>query len=97
LASKDIHHATLAWKSFVSAGPQPEATQSKVRLAPASEPVTFPIYADPWMNFSQMTLLTVQRDGADLFKELKSKYESLYSPDSNFVEVKKQKKQKKTY
>lgn len=41
------------------------------------------------MNFTQMTLLTVQRDGKDLFQELKSKYQALYGNESNFVEVRK--------
>ncbi|KAI8645589.1 hypothetical protein BD408DRAFT_411699 [Parasitella parasitica] len=87
LASKDIHHATLAYKNFINAGPQPVAAESKVRRAPAEEPMPFPVYADPWMNFTQMLLLTVQRDGKDLFIELKTKYERLYGSEANFVEL----------
>lgn len=87
MANKDIHHANLAFKSFISAGPQPVAAESKVRRAPADEPTPYFIFADPWMNFTQMTLLTVQRDGAELFKELKTKYEGLYGSEPSFVEV----------
>jgi hypothetical protein len=87
LANKDIHHASLAFKNFLSAGSQPVAAESTVRRAPADEPTPYFIFADPWMNFTQMTLLTVQRDGAELFKELKSKYEGLYGSEPSFVEV----------
>jgi hypothetical protein len=87
LASKDIHHAALAYKNFIEAGPQPLAAESKVRRAPVDEPTPFHIYADPWINFTQMLLLTVQRDGKDLFIDLKTKYEGLYGNEANFVEV----------
>ncbi|KAI7877323.1 uncharacterized protein EV154DRAFT_525507 [Mucor mucedo] len=87
LASKDILLATLAYKNFISSGKQPIAGESQVRRAPADEPTAIQIYADPWMNFTQMLLLTVQRNGADLFKELKSKYEGLYGSEPNFVEL----------
>lgn len=87
MASKDILLASLAYKNFISAGKQPVAGESQVRHAPADEPTPFYIYADPWMNFTQMLLLTVQRDGSELFKELKSKYEGLYGSEPNFVEL----------
>jgi hypothetical protein len=87
LAGKNIHHATLSYKNFISAGPQPLAAESQVRRAPADQPSPFHIYADPWMNFTQMLLLTIQRDGADLFRELKAKYEGLYGSEPNFVEL----------
>lgn len=77
----------MAFKNFISAGVQPVAAESKVRRAPADEPTPYFIFADPWMNFTQMTLLTVQRDGAELFKELKTKYEGLYGSEPSFVEV----------
>jgi hypothetical protein len=87
VVAKDIRHATLAFNNFIQAGPQPVATESKVRRAPADEPTPVLIFADPWMNFTQMTLLTVQRDGKDLFQEIKSKYQALYGNESNFVEL----------
>lgn len=58
-----------------------------MRRAPADEPTPVAIFADPWMNFTQMVLLTVQRDGKDLFLELKAKYQALYGNEANFVEV----------
>ncbi|CEP14770.1 hypothetical protein [Parasitella parasitica] len=87
LVSKDIHHAILAYKNFIKAGSQPVVADSKVRRAPAEEPTPFHIYADPWLNFTQMLLLTVQRDGKDLFIELKKKYEGLYGNEANFEEL----------
>ncbi|GAN04765.1 conserved hypothetical protein [Mucor ambiguus] len=87
LATKDIHHATLAYNNFIEAGPQPVAAESQVRRAPVDEPTPFYIYADPWMNFSHMLLLTVQRDGKDLFNDLRTKYEGLYGNEASFVEL----------
>lgn len=87
LATKDIHYATLAYNNFIQAGPQPVAAESQVRRAPVDEPTPFHIYADPWINFTQMLLLTVQRDGKDLFNELKTKYEGLYGNEANFVDL----------
>ncbi|KAI8095390.1 hypothetical protein BDF21DRAFT_405774 [Thamnidium elegans] len=87
LASKDILFAQLAYKNFISAGKQPVAGESQVRKAPADEPTSYYIYADPWINFTQMLLLTVQRDASDLFKEVQSKYEGLYGSEPNFVEL----------
>lgn len=88
LANKEIHHGTLAYTNFIAAGPQPRAAESQVCRAPADAPTPFVIYADPWMNFTQLVLLTVQRgDSADLFRELKSKYEGLYGNENNFVQL----------
>ncbi|KAI9468902.1 MAG: hypothetical protein EXX96DRAFT_654535 [Benjaminiella poitrasii] len=87
LAQKNIRHASLAYKHFIEAGDQPVAGESQVRRAPADSPIPYIIYADPWMNFTQMVLLTVQRDGKDLFTELTSKYSSLYGNENNFVEL----------
>jgi hypothetical protein len=88
LANKEIHHATLSYKSFIATGSQPSAAESQVRRAPADAPTPFVIYADPWMNFTHLLLLTVQRgDSADLFRELKSKYEGLYGNETNFVQL----------
>ncbi|KAI9260464.1 hypothetical protein EDC94DRAFT_142686 [Helicostylum pulchrum] len=87
LATKDILFAQLAYKNFISAGKQPVAGESQVRRAPADEPTSYYIYADPWINFTQMLLLTVQRDASDLFKEAQAKYEGLYGSEPNFVEL----------
>lgn len=87
MATKDILFGQLAYKNFISAGKQPVAGESKVRKAPADEPTPFHIYADPWMNFTHLLLLTVQRDASDLFKELQSKYEGLYGSEPNFVDL----------
>ncbi|KAI8991376.1 hypothetical protein BDF20DRAFT_904064 [Mycotypha africana] len=89
LANKDIHHASLAFQNFVkTAGFQTIVAESKVRRAPAdSEASSVPVFSDPWMNFTQLLLLTVQRDGKDLFTELKSRYKPLYGNETNFVEL----------
>ncbi|KAI8997849.1 hypothetical protein BDB01DRAFT_846452 [Pilobolus umbonatus] len=87
LASKSIHHAHLAYNSFISAGPQPTAGESQVKKAPADSFTPVPVYNDPWINFIQLVLLTVQRDAAPLFTDLRSKYEELYDQEKNFVEL----------
>ncbi|KAG1303889.1 hypothetical protein G6F64_009677 [Rhizopus arrhizus] len=87
VASKDIHYANLAYTNFIKAGNQPTAAQLKVRRAPADEPSDIDVYGDSWINFTQLLLLTIQRDASDLFKELKSKYQGLYGSESNFIEL----------
>ncbi|CAO3672079.1 unnamed protein product [Rhizopus stolonifer] len=86
-ASKDIHFANLAYKNFIQAGAQPKVNEHKVRKAPADEPTPVDLYGDSWINFTQLVLLTIQRDASDLFKELKSKYQGLYGCENNFIEL----------
>ncbi|RCH87269.1 hypothetical protein CU098_000036 [Rhizopus stolonifer] len=87
LAAKDIHRATLTFSNFIESGAQPVAAESKVRLAPADEPSPVQVFSDPWMNFTQLVLLSVQRDAADLFQQLKQKYGPLYGQENSFVEL----------
>ncbi|KAI9261759.1 hypothetical protein BY458DRAFT_459250 [Sporodiniella umbellata] len=87
VAGKDIRFANLAFEQFIEAGNQPVVDAHEVRKAPADEPTQVNLYQDPWMNFTQLLLLTIQRDGSDLFMELKSKYQSLYGGEKNFVEL----------
>ncbi|KAI9320065.1 hypothetical protein BX666DRAFT_1918887 [Dichotomocladium elegans] len=78
LALRNIHHATLAYKSYVEAAkPNVLTTDATVRRAPADEPVSEPIYDDSWLNFTRLILLTVQRDAADLFKHLRETYAAM--------------------
>ncbi|KAI7898386.1 uncharacterized protein BX663DRAFT_480172 [Cokeromyces recurvatus] len=87
LAQKNIRHANLAYTSFIEADNHGVADKSEVRRAPADAPTPYIIYNDSWINLTQLVLLTVQRDGKDLFMELKSKYAGLYESDNNFVEL----------
>ncbi|KAI8381434.1 uncharacterized protein BYT42DRAFT_531297 [Radiomyces spectabilis] len=87
LAMKNIHHATLALASYVKAA-QPKTTESlPFRCAPADEPVQLPVYDDSWTNFAQLMLLTCQRDSADFFRQLRTKYNELYGPHKGFDEL----------
>lgn len=51
-----------------------------------SEPVSFPshpvaIYRSPFINLSQLTILTVERNAQDLFLELRNQYRSVLEQD----------------
>ncbi|CEG73719.1 hypothetical protein RMATCC62417_09048 [Rhizopus microsporus] len=87
VASKDIHYANLAFTNFIKAGSQPKVAESKVRRAPADEPTPVDVYSDSWINFTQLVLLTVQRDASDLFQQLKLNYQGLYGSEPHFIEL----------
>jgi hypothetical protein len=49
--------------------------------------IEMPIYSIPLLNFLQLLILTVQRDAADLFIELRNKYKNELSIEPSFDEV----------
>lgn len=88
LAMKNIHHATLAYQSFIQASNPPKTgSEVDVRHAPADEPVKEPVYDDSWLNFTRLVLLTVQRDATDLFKQLRETYGAMCNEQKGFDEV----------
>ncbi|KAG0169235.1 hypothetical protein DFQ28_003463 [Apophysomyces sp. BC1034] len=87
LAMKNVHHATIMFKSFIQTQSRSPKATSKVRRAPADEPTDFLVYDDAWLNFSQLLLLTIQRDAAELFKQLTQKYAELYRDEKGFEEL----------
>ncbi|KAI7884266.1 DUF410-domain-containing protein [Lichtheimia hyalospora FSU 10163] len=88
LAMKNIHHATLAYQSFIQASNPPKTgSEVDVRHAPADEPVKEPVYDDSWLNFTGLVLLTVQRDATDLFKQLRETYGAMCNEQKGFDEL----------
>ncbi|KAI9024312.1 hypothetical protein CLU79DRAFT_834289 [Phycomyces nitens] len=87
LAMKNIHHATLALENFLKCGNQARSGNAQVRRAPAEEPSPVVIYQDPWLNFLQLMILTVQRDATDLFQSLRSTYAQMYREHKGFEEL----------
>lgn len=85
---KNIHHANLALTRFLKeSNPETGNDPVQVRLAPAEPPVQNPVYTDSWLNFTQLVLLTVQRDAADLYRQLRSSYADLYREQKGFDDV----------
>ncbi|KAI7866296.1 hypothetical protein BDF14DRAFT_1728739 [Spinellus fusiger] len=87
LAMKSIHHASLAFNSFLASESQPQYGRGQVMMALAEAPTELVIYTDHWLNFSQLMLLTVQRDASDLFVQLRKNYESVYREHKGFDEL----------
>ncbi|KAI9299522.1 hypothetical protein BJ944DRAFT_136042, partial [Cunninghamella echinulata] len=89
LAMKGIHHATLAFNSFlkVAANNAPVTGQVDFRYSPAGDITKVPTYEDSWLNFIQLVLLTVQRDASNMFVQLKSTYGSLYQSQKGFDDL----------
>ncbi|CAO3667782.1 unnamed protein product [Umbelopsis vinacea] len=85
LAMKNIHYANLAFKTFVKRLDTSEKIGDvPYRPAPADQHINIPIYKDSLINFTQLLILTAQRDGSDLFRSLKSKYSPAWSADNGF-------------
>jgi hypothetical protein len=84
---KSVRHATLAFNSFIETAKLPIQGESDFRYSPAGETVKIATYNDSWLNFTQMVLLTVQRDAAALFKELKSTYAPMYHQHAGFDDL----------
>ncbi|KAF7720496.1 hypothetical protein EC973_008018 [Apophysomyces ossiformis] len=87
LAMKNVHHATIMFKSFIKAQTLSSKATFKVRRAPVDEPTDFRVYDDAWINFSQLLLLTVQRDANELFRQLTQKYGDMYRQEKGFEEL----------
>ncbi|CAO3596334.1 unnamed protein product [Absidia cylindrospora] len=87
LAMKSIRHATLTFNNFIKAAKLPSKSQADYHYSPAGETIQLCIYDDSWLNFTQLILLTVQRDGAALFKQLKSTYGPMYNQQKGFDEL----------
>ncbi|CAO3624891.1 unnamed protein product [Cunninghamella echinulata] len=89
LAMKGVHHATLAFNSFlkVAASNAPVTDHVDFRYTPAGDITKVPTYEDSWLNFTQLVLLTVQRDASNMFVQLKSTYGSLYQSQKGFDDL----------
>ncbi|ORZ13619.1 hypothetical protein BCR42DRAFT_355011 [Absidia repens] len=87
LAMKSVRHATLTFNNFIKAAKLSSKSQAGYNYSPAGETVQISIYDDSWLNFTQLMLLTVQRDGAALFKQLKSTYGPMYNQQKGFDEL----------
>ncbi|KAI8342627.1 hypothetical protein BC941DRAFT_413339 [Chlamydoabsidia padenii] len=89
IAMKSVRHATMAFNSFINTANTSIPVQSKVdfRYSPAGDTVKITTFNDSWLNFTQLVLLTVQRDGAALFKELKSTYGPMYHQHAGFDDL----------
>ncbi|KAI8141722.1 hypothetical protein BJV82DRAFT_617283 [Fennellomyces sp. T-0311] len=88
LAMKNVHHASLAYTKFIEdASPEGTGAEAKIRRAPADEPISEPVYADSWLNFARLVLLTVQRDAADLFRQLRESYKPMTQEQKGFDEL----------
>jgi hypothetical protein len=82
---KNIHYANLAFKTFVKRLDDSEKIGDvPYKPAPADQHINIPIYKDSLINFTQLLILTAQRDGSDLFRSLKSKYSPAWSADNGF-------------
>jgi hypothetical protein len=82
---KNIHYANLAFKTFVKRLDASEKIGDvPYKPAPADQHINIPIYKDSLINFTQLLILTAQRDGSDLFRSLKSKYSPAWSADNGF-------------
>ncbi|KAI9284212.1 hypothetical protein BC943DRAFT_326573 [Umbelopsis sp. AD052] len=85
LAMKNIHYANLAFSAFAKRLDASEKIGAvPYKPAPADDHVNIPIYQDSLINFSQLLILTAQRDGADHFRSLKSKYSPAWSKENGF-------------
>ncbi|KAG2171987.1 hypothetical protein INT43_001464 [Umbelopsis isabellina] len=85
LAMKNIHYANLAFQAFTKRLDASEALgEAPYRPAPADQSINITIYKDSLINFSQLLILTAQRDAGELFKTLKSKYAPAFAQDSKF-------------
>lgn len=85
---KSIHHATLAFNSFLKTVDNLTVTgQVDFKYAPAGETTKLPTYEDSWLNFTQLVLVTVQRDASNMFVQLKSTYGSLYQSQKGFDDL----------
>lgn len=84
---KSIRHATLTFNHFIKTANLPTQSQAEYRYSPAGEAVQVPTYNDSWLNFTQLILLTVQRDGSALFQQLKSTYGPMYHQQKGFDEL----------
>jgi len=83
LAMKNIHYANLAFQAFVNCLDSGEKIgQIPYKPAPADEHINIAIYKDSMINFTQLLILTAQRDASDLYRSLKSKYSPVWSTDS---------------
>ncbi|ORZ09198.1 hypothetical protein BCR42DRAFT_359028 [Absidia repens] len=87
LAMKSIRHATLTFNSFLKVANLSAQSEASFQYSPAGNTVQVSIYDDSWLNFSQLMLLTVQRDGAALFNQLKSTYGPMYLHQKGFDEL----------
>lgn len=91
LAFKNIHHATVAYSKYLEeAHPDTADTKASVRRAPAEEATDEPVYLDSWVNFTRLTLLTIQRDAADLFRQLRAAYAELTRQQKGMDDVRNQ-------
>ncbi|KAI8093101.1 uncharacterized protein BX664DRAFT_294613 [Halteromyces radiatus] len=86
LAMKSIRHATMTFNSFIKAA-NLSTSQADFRYSPAGETVKVPTFDDSWLNFTQLVLLTVQRDGSALFTQLKSTYGPMYHQQKGFDDL----------
>ncbi|KAI8060861.1 hypothetical protein BC940DRAFT_311271 [Gongronella butleri] len=87
LAMKSIRHATLALDKFVQIANVTPKQEHAFKFTPAGETVQVASYDDSWLNFAQLLLLTVQRDGSNLFLELKKTYGALYQSQKGFDDL----------
>ncbi|ORX62228.1 DUF410-domain-containing protein [Hesseltinella vesiculosa] len=87
LAMKSIRHATIALTEFLASTDIEKKQSHDFKFTPAGETIKVTSYSDSWLNFVQLLLLTVQRDGANLFNELKSTYSSLYKQQKGFEDL----------
>jgi hypothetical protein len=85
LAMKNIHYANLAYQAFTKRLDVSEKVgEAPYKPAPAEQSINITIYKDSLVNFSQLLILTAQRDAGELFKRLKSKYAPAFSQESKF-------------
>lgn len=88
LAMKNLHHATLAYDAFIEHAQPETATTVSFKNAPADEAHSEPVYSnDSWLNFVRLVLLTVQRDGADLYKQLRGTYGAMCAEHKGFDDL----------
>ncbi|KAI8141723.1 hypothetical protein BJV82DRAFT_670242 [Fennellomyces sp. T-0311] len=68
-------------------GPEGAGAEAKTCRALVNEPVSEPVYAGSWLNFVRLVLLTVQRDVADPFRQLKGSYKPMTQEQKGFDEL----------
>lgn len=88
LCLRSIREAKTSFDTFIAemdpsiksgtAPYQPTLTGDKIEVA---------IYTLPLLNFLQLLILTVQRDAADLFTDLRNKYKNELSIEPSFDDV----------
>jgi hypothetical protein len=91
LCLRSIREAKISFDTFVAEvsekDPGIKSGTAPYQPTMTGDPIEVTIYALPLLNFLQFLILTVQRDAADLFTELRTKYKNDLSIEPSFNDV----------